>query len=86
MIEDQVVSAFEIDLNGWRLRDYRNYRRAMRVEDFETVWEELEKVIIRWPYSTVPNFETLDSLSFTQFADLTRALNKAMGDAFAEGN
>ena len=87
MIEDQAVSvpAFEIDLNGWRLRNYWRYRDAMRVEDFEAAWDELVLIIKAWPYGAV-DFEVFGGLAFGQVKELNRALGAAMNEAFAQGN
>jgi hypothetical protein len=85
MTKDQAPT-FEIAIDNWRLRNYRLYRNAMRNEDFEAAWAELEHVIVVWPYSKVPNFETFDNLTFAQIAEFNRELSKALGEAFAQGN
>lgn len=90
MSENITVNAlegFEINLNNWRVRDFRNFMTALAGNDFETLATLVSQVVSVWPFEADPtSAEGLMDLTFTELGQLLRAVNASMLGAFSQGN
>ena len=68
-----------------RMKELRDWLRAEREADFESIYTYLAKLVESWSLDTPPSTEGFDELSIEQFRALSRlALQHIQGDA--EGN
>ena len=80
------VSEFNIDLNGWRVREFRDYLSAVNENDFDRMSELIGKVVLAWPYEGDPsNPEDVLNLSITELLGIARAVGDAMRRSFSQG-
>ena len=83
----EVLADFDINLNGWKVRDFKEFMAALSSNDFERVAEKISGVVTSWPFAGDPsNPESLMNLSFAELGQLLRAVNGAMLAAFSQGN
>lgn len=83
----QAENAFVVDLAGWRVRDYRDFVQAVSANDVEMIAMLGAKVISRWPYDGSPaDREAYLDLHLGNFGEVLREVQKAIRNAFSQGN
>lgn len=86
-VAQDVLEGFDIDLNGWRVRQFRDFMTALSRNDFDGVAELVAGVIKSWPFEGDPSDpESFLELDFSQLGQLLRAVNGAMMASFSQGN
>lgn len=76
---------FQIDLTGWRFRDFASFSRALNEFDRTALYDLVSRIIKSWPYEFELNAEAFDKLSVEQFHRLTGSIQFAVKDAFQGG-
>lgn len=83
-LEDDV---FVIDLNNWKVKDFRAFVAALGDNDFVGVAEVAKKAVLQWPFSGDPaDPNSYEELSLPQLGQLLKRVNQAVKEAFSEGN
>ncbi len=77
---------FVIELNNWKMRDFRAFISAVKEERWEDAFSLLARVIVSWPFEQAINPETIADLGLEDLATAIRAVNMAVGNAFTQGN
>lgn len=86
VVGSEETKGFEINLNGWRVREFRDFMRALTTNDFDRVAELVAGVIFEWPFEGSPSDpEAFMNLNFAELGQVLRAVNGAMLAAFQSG-
>lgn len=85
--KNEALEGFVIDLNGWRVRDFRNFMTSLAGNDFDTLASLIGQVVSEWPFEGDPGEpESFMDLNFNELGRLLRAVNASMLGAFSQGN
>lgn len=86
-VAQDVLDGFQINLNGWKVRQFRDFLQALQSNDFDTVADLVSGVVIVWPFEGRPEDpESFLDLEFVELGRLLRAINGAMTASFSQGN
>jgi len=81
-----VDDGFVIDLSRWMRADYSAYQTAASMEMFEEAVPYILMVVQRWPFEPEVTAEGVEEINFLQTLQIFGAINRAIQDAFTEGN
>lgn len=77
---------FLIDLNGWKMADFRSFLTATKEDRWDDILPLLAKVIKAWPFETELSDAAVIDMGLGDLAATMKAVNKAVNNAFSEGN
>jgi hypothetical protein len=72
------TNSVAIDIDKWRVKDYRAYTKAMQEQDFDTVYQKLEPILNK-------NEEEIQKMPFRWFAAVMNRINKEISDEVNKG-
>lgn len=87
VMEATEKAPFIVDLNKWRMGDFRAFINAVREEAWEDAYPLISRVIVSWPFEGDPSQgEVIANLGLLDLATTLRAVNLAVTQAFTQGN
>jgi hypothetical protein len=75
---------FIVDLNGWKMADFRAFIAATKDEAWDVIFPLLSMVVLEWPFDH--KIDDMENLGLADLAATIRAVQKAVANAFSEGN
>jgi hypothetical protein len=85
LYEGESGPGFEIDITGWNYSAFTDYSKAVSVNDYDTMFDYLKKVLKAWPFSSKFERKALELLNYEQYCQLNNAIKDAVKDAL-QGN
>jgi hypothetical protein len=72
------TNSVAVDIDKWRVKDYRAYTKAMQEQDFDTVYQKLEPILNK-------NEKEIQKMPFRWFAAVMNRINKEISDEVNKG-
>lgn len=86
MSELEEKKPFVINLNAWKMRDFRAFLAAVKDDKWEELFPLIAKVVVSWDYPQALSAEGVEDLGLEDLATVLRAINAAVTNAFTQGN
>jgi hypothetical protein len=72
------TNSVAVDIDKWRVKDYRAYTKAMQEQDFDTVYQKLEPILNK-------NEKEIQKMPFRWFAAVMNRITKEISDEVNKG-
>lgn len=85
VVENADEKFFDVDLNGWKYKEFKAFRKAVQADNEDEFIPLLAKVVKAWPYVGEPSAEAIADLGMADLAILLSAVNQAVERTFRAG-
>jgi len=85
-VNASVDDGFIINLSNWMRSDYQAYQVSASSEMFEECVPYILQVVTAWPFEAEVSEDGIAEVNFLQTLQIFGAINRAIQDAFSEGN